>query len=135
MIPFAHIPGPVGLFGLGAYMKVFYIASAVHSVRLWRRILHPEREKCSTFEGPPLPFFQLLPKPESFWLCRIVWEPLFVASLALVLGHLGVIQGSLEAYFIASALFLAMKNYVAWFKAWSYSADNRQDRRSERLPL
>lgn len=40
-------------------------------------MIHMEREKHSLYEGPPLPFFRII--PGTFWMVRIIYE--FPASL------------------------------------------------------
>jgi hypothetical protein len=120
MIPFAHVQGPVGLYGLGSFTGLFFLASFIHGIRTWRRMIHLHLEVCSTFEGPPLFFFQLLPRAESFWFCRLVYEPVFVVALAVLLARLHIIQTPLEVYLQLAAIFLAMKSYVSWYKTWAY---------------
>jgi hypothetical protein len=100
--------------------ELFFIASFVHGLRIWRLMIHPEREMNSMYEGPPLPFFLLLPNA-GFWTIRIVYEPLFVFGLSMVLAKLFIIQAPLTLYLQLAALMLAMKQFVAWFKFWSVS--------------
>jgi len=120
MIPFVSIRGPVGMFGMGSFTSLFFLASFAHGFRTWRLMLHMEREQNSVFEGPPLPFFKLMPKGTSFWFVRIVYEPIFVFALAIMLANMFIIQSPLKFYFEIAALFLAMKNYVAWYKTWAF---------------
>jgi hypothetical protein len=91
-------------------------------VSRWR-ILHPERETLSTFEGPGLPIFQLLPKSDNFWLYRIVVEPLTVLCVATVLGRIFVFQSGLTTYLQLAALALAMKEFIEFYRAWEYLRD------------
>ena len=70
MLPFTHYRVPIGLFGIGSLSKLYFLLSFIHGIRLWRLMVHMEKEKVSTFEGPPLFFFQLLPKSSSFWATR-----------------------------------------------------------------
>src|SRR5450631_4282154 len=39
MIPFVHVRGPVGAFGIGSMATLFFLANIVHSIRIWRRML------------------------------------------------------------------------------------------------
>ena len=121
MIPFVHLHGPVGIFGIGDMTLLFLLSSVVHGIRIWRRMIHPETEEISFFEGPPLPFFRLLPKGNSFWFVRIVYEPLFVWMLATALANLLIIQSPLMVYLKVAAFFLALKQYVAWYRSWAYA--------------
>jgi len=118
MIPLLHVPQPVGMFGLQDYAKVYFAASAIHSWRLWRRMIFMEREQHSQYEGPALPFFQILPKGKSFWFVRIVLEPAFVLVLAIVSKDLFIAQSNLALYLEFAALALLMKQFIAWFRAW-----------------
>jgi hypothetical protein len=120
MIPFMNAPAPVGMFDLGSLAKLYFLLWAVHAWRLWQRMLHMEREQHSEFEGPPLPFFRILPKSEKFFFTRIVWEPAFVLLLSIVLQDLFIIQSSLALYMRFAALALAMKSFINWFRAWEY---------------
>ena len=83
-------------------------------------MLNPEREDNSTYEGPPLPFFLLIPWGRSFWACRILVEPCAVFLVAWLLGNLYILQSSAVLYLQVAALMLAMKQYISWFQAWSY---------------
>jgi hypothetical protein len=118
MIPFMSAPLPRGMFDLGSFSKLYFLLTAVHGFRLWRRMLHMEREQFSDYEGEPLPFFHLLPKSGSFWFIRIVWEPLFVLAASIVLEDLFIIQPSLALYLRFAALALLMKSFIAWHQAW-----------------
>jgi hypothetical protein len=118
MIPLLHAPQPVGMFGLADYAKLYFLLSAVHGVRLWRRMIHMEREQHSQYEGPALPFFQLLPKGRSFWITRILLEPAFVLVVAVVLQDLFIAQSNLAIYLKLAALALLIKQFIAWFRAW-----------------
>jgi hypothetical protein len=120
MIPLLHVPQPVGMFALGDDAKLYFLAQAVHGVRLWRRMIFMERETHSQYEGPALPLFQLLPKGKSFWFVRIVLEPAFVLVLAIVLQDLFIAQSNLALYLKLAALALLMKQFFAWFRAWEY---------------
>lgn len=120
MIPFVHIRGPVGVYSIGSLTELFFLSGIIHGVRIWRRMIHPETEDIATFEGPALPVFGFLPKGDSFWFVRIIYEPALVFALSIVLSTMLIIQSPLMIYLQIAALFLAMKEYVAWFKNWSY---------------
>ncbi|MGA7234650.1 MAG: hypothetical protein WBY44_03150 [Bryobacteraceae bacterium] len=120
MIPFVHFGPPMGVFGLGNMLAIFFLANIVHGLRLWRRMIHMELEDISTREGPPLPFFKLVPKGDSHFVCRIFFEPIFVWMCASVLSTLLIIQTPLTIYLQIAALCLAMKAYISWYKNWSY---------------
>ena len=120
MIPFVRFRGPVGLYGFGSMTELFFLAAFVHGIRVWRRMIDMSREANSIFEGPPLPIFGWLPNGRSFFLVRIVYEPLCVYIVSTVLATLLIIQGPLMLYLQAASLFLAMKNYIAWYKLWAY---------------
>src|ERR1039457_6543393 len=74
MIPFHHSAPVIGLFGIGAFSYLYFLLLTVHGVRIWRRMIYMEKEQWSTFEGPPLPFFRLVPRSSSFWLPRIFYD-------------------------------------------------------------
>jgi hypothetical protein len=120
MIPFVRIQAPVGLFGLGSLSKLYFLLSFVHGIRLWRRMIHMSREEYSTYEGPPLPVFQLLPKSESHWFTRMVMEPLVLLIVTTVLKRLLIVQPGLATYLQVAAFALAMKEFIAWYRAWEY---------------
>lgn len=118
MIPFVHVHGAAGIFGIASMTKLFFLASLIHGPRLWRRMLDMSREPNSLSEGPPLPFFRLLPLGSSFWFRRIVWEPLAILALSIVLANLFIIQAPLMLYLQIAAFMLALKQYVAYYKFW-----------------
>ncbi len=120
MIPLVHISPPIGLFGIGSLAKLYFLLSLIHGIRIYRLMIHPEMEKHSEFEGPPLPFFYLLPKSSSFWFTRLVWEPLFVFVTATVLGHMFIFQSGLVIYLYLAAMALAMKAFIGWYRSWEY---------------
>ena len=120
MIPFVHVSPPIGIFGFAALSKLYFLLSAVHGYRLWKRMLHMEREQHSEFEGPPLPFFGLLPRSDSFWFTRIVLEPAFVFLVATILEDFYIVQSSLGLYLKFAAFALMMKTFIAWFNAWQF---------------
>ena len=120
LIPFLSIPPPVGMFGIDALARLYFLLFAIHAYRLWRRMLHMETERHSEYEGPALPIFQILPKSDSFWFTRIIWEPLFVLIVSLSLQDLFILQSSLAVYLRFVALALAMKSFAAWFKSWQF---------------
>jgi hypothetical protein len=120
MIPFVRLQLPPGLFDIGSLAKLYFLLSFVHGIRLYRRMLDMSLEICSEFEGPPLPFFLLLPKGGNFWFCRIVWEPAFVLISAKVLGYIFIFQPGLVIYCELAAMALAMKNFIGWYRAWEF---------------
>jgi len=112
-----HAPSPPITFA--TVSKWFFIGCFIHGIRVWRLMIHMEREQISTFSGPPLPFFRWFPKA-TYWSIRLAWEPLFVFVLATVLGNLGVLQNIAVAFLQFSAVCLAMKNAVSWHSSWEY---------------
>ena len=120
MIPLVHARPPMGLFGIGSLAKLYFLLSLIHGIRIYRLMMHHETEKHSEFEGPPLPFFQLLPKSDSFWFTRIVLEPAFVLISAKVLGYIFIFQSGLVVYLEFAAMALAMKNFIGWYRGWEY---------------
>jgi hypothetical protein len=120
MIPLVHARPPSGMFGVGSLFQVYFALTAIHAVRLYRRMIHPETEEHSEYEGDPLPIFYLLPKGRAFWFTRIVWEPLFVIFLATVLGHMFILQSGLVLYLQLAGLALMMKQFIRWYKSWEY---------------
>jgi hypothetical protein len=108
-IPFINIPPPRGMFDLGAFAKV------------WRRMMHPELEIHSQFEGPALPFFALLWKGTSFWVTRILWEPLFVVLASIALEDLFIIQHPLGLYLRFAAFALMVKSFISWYGFWEFT--------------
>jgi hypothetical protein len=102
-------PASAGMFDLGAFAKVYFLVSFAHGFRVWRRMMHPELEIHSQFEGPALPFFALLWKGTSFWVTRILWEPLFVVLASIALEDLFIIQHPLGLYLRFAALSAARR--------------------------
>ena len=121
MIPFSGAaPAPRGMFDIGSLAKLYFLLWLVHGWRLWKRMLNMEQEQHSEYEGPALPFFQILPKANSFWFIRIVWEPALILLLSIVLEDLFIIHSSLSLYMRFAGLALAMKSFINWFRAWEY---------------
>ncbi len=120
MIPFMHPPAPRGFIGMAELSRYYFLGAFVHGIRVWRRMIHMEREQHSQWEGPPLPLFHLFPRGNSFWFCRIVWEPVFVFAASVVLENLLILQSSAATYLRVAAFALAMKQYVAWYQQWQY---------------
>ena len=118
MVPFLRFQQAMGLYGIGSLSRWFFLGSFIHGVRIWRRMIHMEKEQHSLYEGPPLPIFRLM--PGSFWLVRIVWEPLFVFILALELPNFFILQPSAAHYLEFAAAMLAMKQYVRWYMQWQF---------------
>jgi len=79
-----------------------------------------ELENHSEYEGPPLPFLNLIPGSRSFWFTRIVIEPVFVFIAASLLEGARIFQSGLATYLHLAALMLAMKNFIGWYRAWEY---------------
>jgi len=123
MIPFFHPARTIGLFDIGSLAKLFFLLGIIHAVRLFRRMTHMSSEENSTYEGPPLPFFQLIPWSRSFWLQRIAIEPAFVLIASVVLQDFFIIQSGLATYLRLAAFALAAKNFVSWHRAWEYLRD------------
>jgi len=120
MIPFVRMPGPIGMYSIGSLAKLYFLLIPVHSFRLYRRMFDLSREQNSRYEGPPLPFFQLIPGSQSFWFTRIVLEPAFVFLAATLLATVLVFQNDLATYLQVAAVALAMKNFIHWYKAWEF---------------
>jgi hypothetical protein len=120
LVPFMHATPPPGFFDIGSFSRLFFLASLAHSFRLYRRMIKPETELHSQFEGPPLPFFHLLPKGRSFWFTRIVLEPLFVYIAAGILANFLIITPGLCLFLHFSALCLAIKEFVDWYANWIF---------------
>jgi len=120
MIPFSHARAPIGLFSIGSLSQMFFLLLFIHGIRLYRRMIDMSREQNSEFEGPPLPFFQLIPGTGSFWRTRILIEPAVVFISGTVLGRFYIFQSGLATYVQIAALMLTMKSFVAWFRQWEY---------------
>jgi hypothetical protein len=122
------IPGtpsisPTGIFNFGSLAKLYNQMSVFHGCRLWRRMIYMHLEQLSGFEGPPLPFFRLLPGSGSFWTTRIVLEPLVVYFVAISLERFQIIESGLAFYLKLAALCLGMRQYIAWLRAWQFLRD------------
>jgi hypothetical protein len=120
MIPFFHASPSIGLFDIASLSKLFFISGIVHSVRLYRRMIHMHLEENSTYEGRALPFFRFIPWTNSFWLTRCAIEPIFVVIAATILQDLFIFQPGLATFLRISAVALAMRNFVAWYRTWEY---------------
>jgi hypothetical protein len=120
MIPFVHIPRPLGIFSMASFAEPYFLLAFLHGIRLYRRMIDMSLEVNSEYEGPPLPFVQLFPKSHSFWFTRIVSEPVFVFVTATTLGRVFIFQSGLTTYLQIAALMLAMKNFIGWHRAWEY---------------
>jgi hypothetical protein len=119
MIPFSGpAQPPQGLFGLASLSSLYFFLVLLHGLRLWRRMVYMDLEKHSQYEGPPLPFFRLIPGSRSFWFTRIVLEPAFVFVLASVLESISIIQSGLSFYLHVAALMLVVRNYIYWYRVW-----------------
>jgi hypothetical protein len=118
MIPFVHIPPPVGMFGMDSVARLYFMVAAVHAVRLGRRMLNFSLEKHSEFEGPAWFFFGFLPRGTKFYFTRIVWEPALVLLASIVLQDLFIIQSTVSLYLKCVALCLLTRGFISWFRAW-----------------
>jgi hypothetical protein len=116
MVPFARVQASIGIWGLS---KLFFLGCLIHGVRKWRLMLHMERESNSVYEGPPLFFFSWLPNA-SFWRIRIIYEPLLLVGLSIVLPNFFILESGAANFLLISAVFLAMKNYTAWYMHWQF---------------
>ena len=123
LIPFMHAAPPPGLFDIGSLAKLYFLMGFGHGVRVYRRMIHPEREDDSRFSGPPLPFFHLIPGSGSWWFTRIALEPAFLVVAATILANFFILQPGLSAYLHFMAVALAMKNFVAWYRSWCFIRD------------
>jgi hypothetical protein len=119
MVPFARIQGSIGIIGMWGLSKLFFLGLLIHGVRKWRLMLHMERESNSIYEGPPLFFFTWLPKA-TFWRVRIIYEPVFLIALSSVLPNFFILESGAANFLFISAVFLAMKNYTAWYMHWQF---------------
>jgi hypothetical protein len=120
MIPFSHVTPPHGMFGFADFAKLFFVLLAFNGIRLARRMLKPETELHSQYEGPALPVFAVLPKGRSFWFTRIAWEPVFVIVASTILNDLLIVQPGLCIYLRIAALMLTMKQATSWFRSWEF---------------
>jgi hypothetical protein len=111
MIPFVSIPLPVGMFGFGAFAELYFAVLAVHLYRLTKRVLHPESELHSRYEGPAFAFFQWLPKGDNRWITAIVFEPILVFLVGTVLQDFYIIQSPLALYLHVAAFALMVKKH------------------------
>jgi hypothetical protein len=118
MIPFVNIPMPRGMFSLGDFAELYFLVAFAQGLRMWRRMLYPEKEECSVYEGPALFFFNYLPKSRSFYFVRIVWEPVAVLLVSIVLQDLYIIQSPLSLYLKFAAFAMMMCSFIAWFRSW-----------------
>ena len=123
MIPFSHPVPPVGMFGIDALSKVFFLSLIVHFVRLARRVLNVNLETHSRYEGPPLPLFAILPGGSNFWRVRTVLEPCLIFLTATILQDLFIIQSGLTLYLRCAAFALAMKSCVGYFHTFGAIRD------------
>ena len=120
LIPGTQVPQPAGIFTIASFSKLYFLLSFIHGIRRFRLMIHLEKESLSEFEGPPLPFFKLLPGSASFWAMRILWEPFAVLLAATFLERMLIIQGGLAFYLQIAAFMLSVKSYISWFRAWQF---------------
>jgi hypothetical protein len=123
LIPFSHPARSIGLFDIGSFSRLFFLLSLIHGFRIYRRMIKPETELHSRWEGPPLFFFRFLPKSDSVYFVRIVLEPLFVFIAATILANLTIITPGLCLFLHFSALCLALKEFVVWYANFIYFRD------------
>jgi hypothetical protein len=119
----ARIQPPQALFGIASLSKLFFLVCVIHGFRVYWRMFKPESELNSHFEGPPLPFFPLLPGGKNFWFTRLVLEPAFVLVTATALERAFIFQPGLAHYLQFAALCLAMKNFISWYKSFQFLRD------------
>ncbi len=119
MIPFHRVQSSFGMIGIWGLSKLFFLGLAIHGFRKWRLMMHPEMEENSYYSGPPLFFFNLLPRA-SFWRIRIIYEPLFLLVLSGVLPNFFILEPAAGNFLLISAIFLAMKNYTRWYMEWEF---------------
>lgn len=123
MIPFIGGRPPAGLFDIGSLSKLFFLLSFVHGIRIYRLMAHPEREEFSWYEGPPLFFIKLIPGSKSFWVTRMLIEPVLVFLTASVLSGLFIFQSGLATYLHVAAVALAFKQFTVWYRTWEMLRD------------
>jgi hypothetical protein len=124
MIPLVHIPVPVGMFSMGSFAKLYFLLSMVHGVRIFLLMIHPAREMYSFWEGPPLPFINLVPKSRSFWATRIIIEPAIVFLAATLLGNAFIFQSGLVTFLQCAAMCGGMLHFVRWYRSWQEIRDS-----------
>jgi hypothetical protein len=124
MLPGSKGGGSFGFIGMWGVTKAFYIGLAIHGVRKWKLMWHPEREanSYSYYSGPALPIFTYIPKM-SYWRLRIVVEPCFLLLLSTILPSFYLVERAVGTYLFLAGLCLAMKNYTRWFMEWSFLRD------------
>lgn len=112
-----------GLFGGRAYGAIVLVAAIwagcmYNGYRIWKLMLHPEKEKDSEFEGDPI-----LRLSDSWAKQRIVFEPLCIFGAAVVFKLLGFANLILMLCLMASAAALSLKSIITWYEGWSYVRD------------
>ncbi len=123
MIPFHSVAPTMGMFGMGSFSSLFFFLSFLHGFRIWRRMVHPELEDHSRWEGPPLPFLYLVPGSRSHWFTRIVIEPVALFVGSIFLQNAFIVQAGLGTYLRIVAVALVMKNFIVWYRAWEFMRD------------
>jgi len=119
LVPFLKFHAPMGMFGIGTLSQLFFFGGFVHGIRIWRKMIHPERELISDWEGLPLPIFTMLPKA-SWWTIRIIYEPIFLLISANLLQDFYILQPSAAHYLMFAAVALAFNQYTAWYISWRF---------------
>ena len=113
-------PPPQAVFTLGSLSKLFFLLLFIHGFRTAWLKWDLSREEHSEFEGPALWPISLLEGENTFWICRIIAEPLAVVALALFMRRIMVFDGALSNFLIFASLCLAMKQYLTWHGAWAF---------------
>jgi hypothetical protein len=120
MVPFMpHAPVASG-FDIGDFAKLYFLLTFIHAFRIYRLMLHPERESHSEFEGKPLFPFYLLPGAIRFFPVRIVFEPAGVFIAATILGNFGIITSGLQMFLHFAAICMAMRAFLDWYAFWLF---------------
>jgi hypothetical protein len=121
----SHLPGMAGaggggLIGLGVFSMLFFALNVIHGLRCWWLMLHPEREDFAQWEGNALSLFRYLPYGDRFWMVRIIHEPAFVMLCAAALRIMHILDRYAAIYLATTALFLGVKNSLAWYAEWRH---------------
>lgn len=120
MLPFARSSAPAGIFGLASFTSLYFLLLFLHGFRIWRRMVYMHLEQYSEFEGPALPIFPLIPGGRSFWITRILLEPVVVYILASLLQGLGIFQSGLTTFLHLCAVMLCIKEFIVWYRNWEF---------------
>ena len=107
--------------GMGILTVGFWVLSGYHSVRIWRLMLHTDRESDGEDEGPPLAILGNL--TDSWMRLRIVYEPLAVAVVVVALYFLQLIAGFTALYLLIAAMALSLSCFLTWYESWEFQRD------------